>query len=102
MINLYKNGILELTLDGKIENNVFISNNLIYDLEKKTLSRNQDGYKLSLDFSNNEGFIELTDYGQSLPIKIEIVEIIVNDKSHNVKYKIESEEDILNELEVIF
>lgn len=102
MINLYKNGILELTLDGKIENNVFISNNLIYDLEKKTLSRNQDGYKLSLDFSNNEGFIELTDYGQSLPIKIEIVEIFVNNKGHNIKYKIESEEDILNELEVIF
>ena len=102
MINLYKNGNLELTLEGKIENNMFIADNLIYDLEKKSLSRNQDGYKLTLDFSNNEGFIELTDYGQSLPLKIEIVEIIVNNKCHNIKYKIESEEDILNELEVIF
>ena len=37
-----------------------------------------------------------------LPLKIEIVEIIVNDKGHIVRYKIESEEDILNELEVIF
>ena len=102
MINLYKNGNLELTLDGKIENNVFISNNIIYDLEKKTLIRNQDGYILTLNFGNNEGIIELTEYGQTLPLKIEIVEIIVNDKGHNIKYKIESDEDILNELEFIF
>ncbi len=102
MINLYKNGKLEFNLNGSIENNKFLSENIIYDFKKRILVRNEDDYRLTLDFINCKCLIKLINYNQELSLPIEIVEIIEDDKQLNIKYKMESEKDILNELEVIF
>ena len=102
MINLYKNGILELSLEGIVSDNQFICDGVVYDIKNMTLIRKQDGYKLTLDFINNKGIIELIEYNQSLPLKIEIMKKEINNEKHKVEYKIETEEDILNEFEVIF
>ena len=102
MINLYKNGKLELSLDGKKDNNTIICDKVIYNLDKKSLVREDDTYKIVLDFINKAGLIELLEHNQILPLNIDVIEIIEEKNLHRIKYKIESEEDIFNELEVIF
>ena len=102
ILNLYKNGKLSLTLNGSINDNKGIFDNIIYDIEKMILIREDNTYKYVIDFKQKSAILELKEYKQTLPLVVKNIKIEVNNNKHKIAYNIESEEDILNELEVIF
>ena len=102
VLNLYKNGKLELSLNGYINNNIILFDNITYDKEKIILIREDETYKYIIDFNNNSASIELKEYGQILPLLVNNIEKNISDNKHIIKYNIESEDDVLNELEIIF
>ena len=102
VLNLYKNGKLELSLNGYINNNIVLFDNITYDKEKIILIREDETYKYIIDFNNNSASIELKEYGQILPLLVNNIEKNISDNKHIIKYNIESEDDVLNELEIIF
>ena len=101
-LNLYKNGKLVLTADGKLEGDEAVFGNIVYHLVDHTLIRQDASYKYFLDFKNEEAEVELKEYNHVLPLTIKTVAIECTDKIHKISYNIESEQTIENVLEVIF
>ncbi len=101
-LNLYKNGKLVLNVEGKLIDNEAVFGNIIYNLDNKTLIRQDASYKYLLDFNNNEAKVELKEYDKELPLKIKTTKIDITNNYHKISYTIESEEEIYNVLEVIF
>ena len=66
------------------------------------LIREDNTFKYIIDFNTCTASIELKEYGQTLPLLVHNVEKNINNRKHKTKYNIESEENIINELEIIF
>ena len=52
-IELYKNGDLVLSSDGKIDDQLLVFGNIVYDLDKDVLIREDASFRYLLDFKNS-------------------------------------------------
>lgn len=101
-LNLYNDNELILSLNGKLDGNKAIFDNIIYDLDNKVFINEDETYKYIIDFNKNEAIVELKEYQKNLSLKVDdVVSKTFKDK-HIIKYRIESEEGILKTIEVIF
>lgn len=101
-INLYKNGDLVLTKEGRKENDECIFENIVYNIKNNTLVREDASFRYLLDFNLNTATILLKEQNYTLPLKISLVNKELNSDCHKITYNIESENLISNVLEVIF
>ena len=102
VLKLYKNDKLELSLKGIKEEEKCLFDNIIYDTNKNLLIREDNDFKYTLDFNKKGVMIELKEYNQLLKMILKNVEIKISKKGLRVKYIIETEESILNEIEINF
>ncbi len=102
VLYLFKNGELELTLNGIIDDKKMIFDNIIYDKENMILIREDASFKYIIDFNNNKASIELKEYNQNLSLLVQTLEKELTSNTHKIKYIIESEDNAINELVIIF
>ncbi len=101
-LNLYNDNELILSLNGKLDGNKAIFDNIIYDLDNKVFINEDETYKYIIDFNKNEAIVELKEYQKNLSLKVDdVVSKTFKDK-HIINYRIESEEGILKTIEIIF
>ena len=100
ILNLYKNNNLELTVSGILHKDKAIFNNIVYDIKNKILIKDEETYKYSIDFSHNEAIVELKEYGYFLSLNVKIIEIIEQKDKYQIMYQIESEDDVINKIEI--
>ena len=101
-IELYKNGNLVLSQEGKLIDKDAVFGNIVYNIENHTLTREDGSYRYYLNFDNNEAVIKLKEYDQELDLTIKTTSIKCDNKTHEIAYNIESEQTIENNLKVIF
>lgn len=100
-INLYKDGNLVLTKEGKIEDKDCVFGNIVYNLDDLILTREDASYKYQLDFHDEEAFVLLKDQNYVLDLTIKVISRELSDKLHKISYVIESENKISNDIEII-
>ncbi len=101
-LNLYNDNELILSLNGKLDGNKAIFDNIIYDLDNKVFINEDETYKYIIDFNKNEAIVELKEYQKNVSLKVDdVVSNTFKDK-HIINYRIESEEGILKTIEIIF
>ena len=101
-LNLYNDNELVLSLNGKLNGNKAIFDNIVYDLDNKVFINEDETYKYIIDFNKNEAIVELKEYQKNLSLKVDnVVSKTFKDK-HIINYRIESEEGILKTIEIIF
>ncbi len=101
-LKLYKNGELSFSLKGYLDKSMIIFDNISYNKDNCIFIKEENDYKLIIDFNKSEGKVEFKDMNYNVLLKMNIVSKNITSKSHRIEYYIESEEDILNELEIIF
>jgi len=74
----------------------FIIDGIKYNYENNILTKESKQEIIKLDFNKEICNIKLKQYNNSLNINLEVINIIKNDKITKVEYKIETEEDIVN------
>lgn len=101
-IKLYKNNSLVFEKDGNINDNIFEVENIKVDLLNHILYRENDSFKYTLDYKQNNANIELKEQNYTLNLLLETKSILKNDEYLKIIYSIESEDKIDNTLEIYF
>ena len=101
-LNLYNDNELILSLNGKLDGNKAIFDNIIYDLDNKVFINEDETYKYIIDFNKNEAIVELKEYQKNLSLKVDAVVSKTFKDKHIINYRIESEEGILKTIEINF
>ena len=101
-LNLYKNNQIVLTKEGILNNDVFIFDNIIFNKNKNTLTREDDNFKYFLNFDEEIAEVTIKEQDYILDLSIKLIEKNINKKTIEIIYTIESEEVIENKLEIIF
>ena len=83
-IELYKDGDLVLSTDGKIDDRLLVFGNIIYDLDKDILIREDASFRYLLDFKND------------------VISVNNENKRREIYYNIESETQINNRIVLTF
>lgn len=95
-LKLYKNENLVFEKEGKIENNIFYTDNIQLDLKNYILIREDQEFKYELNYNNNKANITLKEQNYNITIGINTKSIILTEKYLEIKYSIETEEEVNN------
>lgn len=101
-IKLFKNNSLVFEKEGNINDNFFEVDNIKVDLINHILYRENDSFKYTLDYKQNNANIELKEQNYTLNLLLETKSILKNDEYLKIIYSIESEDRIDNTLEIYF
>ena len=94
-IELYKNGDLVLSSDGKIDDRL-----LVFD--KDVLIREDASFRYLLDFKNSTSEIIIKEQDYHLNLKIDVLSVNKENKRREIYYNIESETQINNRIVLTF
>lgn len=100
-IILYKNNNIVFEKTGTIKNNIFQVDNINFDIEKCILTREDDNFKYELDFQNNNALVIMKLNNYSLNLILDTKEIIKTNEKITIKYYIESDDKISNQIDII-
>lgn len=101
-IKLYKNASLVFEKEGNIKDNIFEVENIKFDLINHILYRENDSYKYTLDYKQNNANIELKEHNYSLNMLLDTKSILKTEDYLKIVYSIESEDKIDNTIEIYF
>lgn len=101
-IKLYKNTSLVFEKEGNIKDNIFEVENIKVDLINHILYRENESYKYTLDYKQNNANIELKEHNYTLNMLLDTKSILKTDEYLKIIYSIESEDKIDNTLEIYF
>ncbi len=99
-IKLFKNGNLILEKEGVKNNKNLVFEDIYYDPENHSLVRENKDYKYLLDFINEEAIVELKEKNVTIPIGMSVIKKDIDNNKHIINYKIDSDEDSENLLEI--
>jgi len=74
----------------------FVIEGIKYSYSNNVFTKETKEDLIELDFNKEICKITLKEYNNSINIKLDVINIINNDKITKVEYKIETEEDIVN------
>lgn len=100
-IILYKNNNIVFEKNAIIENNILKVDNIIFDIEKCILTREDDNFKYELDFKNNNALVLMKSNNYSLNLLLDTKEIMTTKEKITIKYYIESDDKISNQIDII-
>lgn len=100
-IILYKNNNIVFEKNAIIENNILKVDNIIFDIEKCILTREDDNFKYELDFKNNNALVLMKSNNYSLNLLLDTKEIMTTKDKITIKYYIESDDKISNQIDII-
>lgn len=75
---------------------IFMVDNDKYSYYNDIFERKTEKELIIFDLKNQECKLYIEGYNNYFPIKIEVIEYIKNEEKINIKYKIETEENIVN------
>ena len=101
-IKLYKNTSLVFEKEGNIKDNIFEVENIKVDLINHILYRENESYKYTLDYKQNNANIQLKEHNYTLNMLLDTKSILKTDEYLKIIYSIESEDKIDNTLEIYF
>lgn len=101
-MELYKDGDLVLSTDGKIDDRLLVFGNIIYDLDKDVLIREDASFRYLLDFKNSTSEIIIKEQDYHLNLKIDVISVNNENKRREIYYNIESETQINNRIVLTF
>ena len=96
-IELYKDGDLVLSSDGKIDDRLLVFGNIVYDLDKDDAS-----FRYLLDFKNSTSEIIIKEQDYHLNLKIDVLSVNKENKRREIYYNIESETQVNNRIVLTF
>ena len=90
--------IEEKNINSIINNNKisFIIDGIKYTYQNKIFTRETEEEIIELNFNKEMCKITLKEYNNFINVKLDVINIIDNDKIKKVEYKIETEEDTVN------
>lgn len=99
-IELIKNGKTVFEKFGIRENEKLKFENISYDPSLYILTREDDNFKYTLDFSNEEAIVLLKEKNFELKLNLKVINLDVFDSVHEIVYNIESDDEIQNKIVV--
>lgn len=101
-LELYKDNELVLSADGKVDNDLLVFGNIVYDMINDTLIREDASFRYFLDFQNSTSEIIIKEQDYHLNLKIVVERKINGINSREIYYNIESEDRIKNRVVLTF
>lgn len=100
-LRLYKNNNIVFEKDATIKDNKVLAENITYYINESILVREDDNFKYELNFKDNNALVLIKEKNYSLNLLLETKEITHNDQTITIIYKIESDIENVNKIEII-
>lgn len=102
ILKLYKNENLVFEKEGKIQNNMFYTDNIQLDIINYILIREDKDFKYELNYKLNQANINLKQQNYDITINIDTKNIVTKDNYLEINYSIASEEEVNNTIILTF